>query len=362
MSDAEDRAAREEAAPPDDLPRDPYRAVFERSPDGILVVDAEGTIREANPRIEEMFGWDREELLGSSVEVLVPEDGREAHVRARRGYVEDPHARPMGVGLELRGLRRDGTAFPVEISLSPIRTGRGLFVVSSIRDVTERRRLRDFGVGSLRAAEDERQRIARELHDDTAQRLAGLLIRMRLARRTEDAARRNELLEEAREEILEAAESVRRIARGLRPPALADAGLVAAIRWHVRSQAEPAEAAVDLDLYDVDDVLDAEGKLVVYRVVQEALSNALRHADANRVAVRMIHGDGKLVVEVADDGRGFEPDRALARVESGGLGLLGMHERAHLVGGELEIDSRPDAGTTVRLSVPTNSSRKVDDV
>lgn len=338
-----------------ELPEEPYRAVFEYSPDGILVVDAEGTIRKANPRAEEMFGWSREELSGRKVEVLVPEHAREIHVRQREGYVEDPHVRPMGVGLELRGRRKDGSEFPVEISLSPIRTEGGLFVISSIRDVTQRRRLREFGAGALRAAEDERRRIARELHDDTAQRLAGLLIRLRLARRARESGRRDELLETIRREVLEAAESVRRIARGLRPPALADAGLVAAIRWHVRSQTEPAEVDVQLELLEVGDRLGSEQKLVVYRVVQEALANAIRHADAGRIEVRMRREDGRLIVEVVDDGKGFEVDRALASVAEGGLGLLGMQERAHLVGAELQIASSPESGTKIRLVVPMAS-------
>lgn len=342
-----------------ELPEDPYRAVFEYSPDGILVVDGDGAIRKANPRIEEMFGWAPEELSGRKVEVLVPEQAREVHVGQREGYVEDPHPRPMGVGLELRGRRKDGSEFPVEISLSPIRTESGLFVISSIRDVTQRRRLREFGAGALRAAEDERRRIARELHDDTAQRLAGLLIRLRLARRTQESGRRDELLETIRQEVLEAADSVRRIARGLRPPALADAGLVAAIRWHVRSQTEPADVDVELELLEVGDRLGSEQKLVVYRVVQEALANALRHADAGRIDVRMRHEDGGLVVEVADDGTGFEVERALASVAEGGLGLLGMQERAHLVGAELEIVSSRESGTKVRLMVPM-SSRMVE--
>lgn len=362
MNAGSDASTREEPGSPGELPWDPYRAAFERSPDGILLVDAAGTIREANPRVAQMFGWERDALLGRSVEILVPEGAREVHARQRDAYTEDPHVRPMGVGLELRGRRKDGTEFPVEISLSPFPTEQGLYVVSTIRDVTQRRRLRQFGAGSLRAAEEERQRIARELHDDTAQRLAGLLIRLRLARRTEDEDQRDRLLETARKEILEAAESVRRIARGLRPPALEDAGLTAAIRWYVRSQTEPADVDVELELLDVDDLLGVEEKLVVYRVVQEALSNALRHADARRLAVRMTHRDGGLVTEVADDGRGFELERALAPVQGAGLGLLGMHERAHLVGGRLEVESRPDAGTTVRLAIPTTSSRKVENV
>ena len=332
----------------------PYRAVFESAPDGIVVVDREGRIREANPAVEEMFGWDIAELRGEKVEVLVPEYARGEHQAQRDGYFEDPHTRPMGIGLELRGRRRDGTVFPVEISLSPLSTDEGPMVISTIRDVTERKRLREFGAGALRAAEEERRRIARELHDDTAQRLAGLLIRLRLARRTEDRERREEMLDAAREEILASAEAVRRIARGLRPPALEDAGLDAAIRWHVRQQVEPADLSAEVDVEPVGDRLDEEAALAVYRIVQEALSNVLRHAEARTVRVRLGTDGTAVVVEVTDDGRGFALEGSVER-HDGGLGLLGMKERAAVAGGTLEIDSSPGTGTRIRARIPDAS-------
>ncbi len=333
-----------------------YRSVFQAAPDGILVVDGDGRIREANPAAEEMFGWDAAELRGRQIETLVPEHARDVHVEERHGFFDDPHARPMGIGMELHGRRKDGSVFPVEISLSPLPTDEGTMVISTVRDVTERRRLREFGAGALQAAEDERRRIARELHDDTAQRLAGLLVRLRLARRTEDPERRDSLLEEAREEILASAEAVRRIARGLRPPALEDAGLATALRWHVRHQIEPAdlEVEVHLDLDPVDELLDDDAKLALYRIVQEALSNVVRHASARKVQVRLVADGTEVVAEVTDDGRGFEMEGPVERLE-GGLGLLGMKERATAVGGDLEIASVPGEGTRVRARIPTRS-------
>ncbi len=328
-----------------------YRTVFEAAPDGIIIVDGRGQIRDVNPRAEALFGYARDELVGQPVETLVPEAARAMHERDRVAFVEQPQARPMGIGLELRGRCKDGGTFPVEISLSPLRTADGILVISMIRDVTQRRRLRQFGFGALRAAEEERRRIARELHDDTAQRLAAILLRLRLLSAERTGPDRDRLLEEIRAELVEAAEAVRRIARGLRPPALEDVGVATAIRAHVRTRFSEGEPSVEMDLAPVDEVLEEEAKLVLYRIVQEALSNVERHAEASRVIIRInVSGDHVLAV-VEDDGRGFDP-RQPSRDDGRGLGLLGMRERATLVGGHVEVESEPGAGTRIRLQIP----------
>lgn len=331
-----------------------FRSVFEASPDGIVLVDEEGRIREANPKITELFGYGREELLGRAVEVLVPEAARESHRGKRTDFQAHPHVRPMGIGLELTGMRRDGSEFPVEISLSPMQTGRGLFVIATIRDVSQRFRLRAFGLSALRAAEEERRRIARELHDDTAQRLAAIQLRLRLLVDEHSGPEREELLAEVREELRQAGEAVRRIARGLRPPALEDAGVVTALRSHVRARAEDGGPAIEFEAQPVDELLDAEGKLVLYRVVQEALSNVVRHASASRVRIHIEMDSDHVTALVQDDGRGFEVGRTQSG-EGEGLGLVGMRERASLVGGRVRVDSEPGLGTRVRLEIPVET-------
>ena len=335
-----------------DLSANQARAVFAAAPDGILIVDDRGIIRHANPQITEQFGYHTDELVGERVELLVPERARETHESQREDFAEDPHSRPMGVGLELFGLRNDGTEFPVEISLSPFRGDDGeLRIVAMVRDVSERRRLRDFGAGALRATEDERRRIARELHDDTAQRLATLMIRLRLASRADDPERRERLLEEMREEVLACSESVRRIARGLRPPALEELGVAAAVRSHARTLTDNLELDVEIRSEVDGDVLPEDARLALYRILQEALSNVVRHAGASRAEVRFELRDGLVVAEVEDDGAGFDPE-TVRPDRAGRLGLIGMEERASLVGGELEIRSEPGRGTWIRVAIP----------
>lgn len=207
----------------------------------------------------------------------------------------------------------------------------------------ERRRA---GSATLHAQEEERARVARDLHDEVNQSLTGLLLRLEAAREAAPPELEAELAEtkalanQAMTELLS-------LARQLRPTALDDLGLAAAIGGQVE-QLGRGEMATRLETEGDFSDLGDDQQLVVYRVAQEALNNAARHSEAGRVEVRLRRdADGGVVLEVSDDGRGFAFDESQR-----GLGIGGMRERALLVGAELTIESRPDAGTTVRLTVP----------
>src|SRR5215212_787180 len=208
----------------------------------------------------------------------------------------------------------------------------------------ERRRA---GSAALRAQEEERARVARDLHDEVNQSLTGLLLRLEAAREAAPPQLEGEIAEtkalanQAMTELLS-------LARQLRPTALDDLGLAAAIGGQVERLGR-GEIETSLTTEGAFSDLGDDAQLVVYRVAQEALNNAARHSGAAGVEVRLRRADdGGVVLEVADDGRGFAFDES-----ERGLGIGGMRERALLVGGELTIESRPGAGTTVRLEVPT---------
>ena len=205
----------------------------------------------------------------------------------------------------------------------------------------ERRRA---GSAALRAQEEERARVARDLHDEVNQSLTGVLLHLEAAR----AAAPPELgaeLDQTKAAANQAMSELLTLARQLRPTALDDLGLRAAVEG----------LADSFDAGDIEIAFEASGdftglpedvQLVVYRVAQEALSNAARHSGAEKIDVALEEADGEVRLTVSDDGRGF----AFAEAE-GGLGLPGMRERSLLVGGELDIESRPGTGTTVRLRV-----------
>lgn len=212
-------------------------------------------------------------------------------------------------------------------------------------------RLREVAARALRAEEEERKRIARELHDETAQSLSALLIRLSMLRREQDPAAREAGMDELREQLVATLNGVRRYARGLRPPALAELGLAPAIEEFVRSLSEATGLDAHVAAERMDGLLTPEAELVIYRVVQEALSNVVRHARASTARVTLERRDDAVHATVEDDGIGFDVDDAL-RGDGRGLGLFGMRERATYVGGHVDIESRPGAGTRVRITVP----------
>ncbi len=220
-----------------------------------------------------------------------------------------------------------------------------------------RQRLSGIAARAMKAEEQERKRIARELHDDTAQYLAALLIRLRLIRGTEDARARDAALDEFRTEIGEALERIRRFARGLRPPALDELGLVPALESHVRGLAESVGVGIRVVADPIEDLLTQQTELALYRIAQEAISNAIRHANPENVEVRITRDGGIVILTVIDDGVGFLVDE-LVESNDGGLGLFGMKERAIYVGGQVAIESVPDEGTVVRVSVPVTVGRR----
>jgi two-component system sensor histidine kinase UhpB len=207
----------------------------------------------------------------------------------------------------------------------------------------------------LQAQEEERQRLARELHDEAAQALTSLLVRLRLLERAQTPEQAQEQVQELRQLTAQALEEVRRVALDLRPTILDDLGLGPALEWRVDEfkQANSIQASVKIE--PLQQRLPRDLELALYRVGQESLSNVARHAQAQHVAVSLWRDRGTICLEICDDGLGFDP--ATLTLNPGcGLGLLGMRERMAMIEGSLNIASRPGQGTKITARVPLTSA------
>lgn len=210
----------------------------------------------------------------------------------------------------------------------------------------------------LRALEEERKRIARELHDETSQALANLVIRIEMLLETVHEKTDDQLaaeLERLRDFVAHTLNETRRLTYDLRPTILDDLGLVPAIRWLIKDKLDPEGLNSSFEVVGCQQRLSDEVETTLFRIVQEALTNVVRHADAKNVKVEVRQTDEHITVSVEDDGRGFDvrsirPDDPRGR----GLGLFGMRERAELVGGTLTVTSRIDHGTRIEAVIPYN--------
>jgi signal transduction histidine kinase len=255
---------------------------------------------------------------------------------------------------EARTLRREGVYVPTEVSLARLDVGGESYLFGVVRDISERKRIeavqRSFARRMLENLEHERQRVARELHDDVGQAVAtvGVLLHSMAQTPGAVAPAMRPALQSTLATIGEMTESVARLCREYHPAELVGLGLEETLRTYVREFARRHGFVLRLSTATLDPPLDAEHELHVYRIVQEALANVARHAGARRLTVRLARRAQSLVLSIADDGVGF----ASVPAEHAGLGLATMRERAAIMGGTFAIGSRPRRGTEVRVVLP----------
>jgi len=336
-----------------------FRDVIEFAPDAFVLADMQGRIVQVNARTEALFGYPRSELIGRPVEILIPPRLSGVHEEHRRAYLHRADNLRMGAALPCR--RKDGTEFPGDINLSPLQTNRGRLLMAVVRDVSERvqgeqdlresrQRLREMAAQSEAMREYERKSIAREVHDELGQVLTALRMDLTFLdlRHGPQAPELQAKLRDMRGLVDRAIQGVRNVASNLRPTAL-DMGLVPAIDWLCSELRRHTGIDCVFDYEAPGLELPEERAIGLFRIVQESLTNVTRYAQAHRVQVRLRREGDALLLQVRDDGRGFD---AAAAGRGKSFGLLGMQERAVALGGTLEIDSAPGQGTTVRVAVP----------
>jgi PAS domain S-box-containing protein len=329
------------------------RSLVEAAPDGFLVVNGQGHIMRVNQRIEDMFGYSRFELAGRPVEVLVPDDLRQGHIGDRRTFQHSPEQRAMGnPGTTLLGRRKDGSEFPVSVSLSPAETQHGTYIVAMVRDVTDQWELlseRNALAVELET-EQERQRIGMDLHDGIMQEIYATALTLELALEDipEGEVEGRKGVERAINQLHETTRNIRSYIFDLRPRQFTG-DLPSAIEDLAREfqQNSQINCAVGLGMQLPD--LDMETAVAFYQVVHESLSNIQKHAKASFVQILLRRTSRSFRLEVIDNGQGFDTS---AEVGQRHRGLRNMVTRCKNLGAELHVISAPGKGATIRIDLP----------
>lgn len=333
--------------------------------EGLLVQDMDGRLLLMNPEAERLLGWHEAELKGRDVHSSIHYLRSDGTPYPRE---ECPIQSLVSFGSFYRCedevfIRKDGTMFPVSYVVTPLRRGQEIVAaVTAFQDITERkraeaeliesrRRLRELSAFLQNVREEERTRIARELHDELGQALTALRIDLDWlqTRLPEPPQTVTDKLAAMQSLVAKTVESVRRISQDLRPGVLDDLGLAAAVEWLVdqfqKRTGIPCRLVLNREEFDLPDSIATS----VFRIVQEALTNVARHAGAGAVEIELTEAGNGIRLMVRDDGKGFD---SRAKPGKKSYGLLGIRERVHMLGGTADIYGEPGQGTTVRVWIP----------
>ncbi|HYV13539.1 MAG TPA: PAS domain S-box protein [Pyrinomonadaceae bacterium] len=333
-----------------------YRELFENAKDAIYVHDLEGTYLSINRAAETLSGYSREEIVGHNFkEFVAPE-----HAKYGRDSFWKKLAQQGETTYEVDVIAKDGRRVPIEVSSRVIyENGKVVGVQGMARDITERKRAQDalqmFSRQLIEAQEEERRRIARELHDQIGQILTAVKMNLHSVQQVCQESEAGSYVKDNIEAVDEALRLVRDLSVELRPPILDDLGLTTALQWYVDRYTKRTGLSVDvvIDLPNENERFSRELETACFRIAQEALINVVRHAKATRVVVRLARDNDVLLLTVKDNGAGFDVERLRKRAPRvATLGLISMQERAHAAGGRVEIESSPASGTEVRFSLP----------
>ncbi len=324
-----------------------YRSIVETTVDAIITINHRGLIRTFNKAAEDLFQYDATEVIGKNVHILMPEPYKSEHDDYLENYLKTGIRKIIGIGREVTGKRKGGSTFPMYLAVSKVEIRNQTIFTGIIRDITKQRRLEQE---ILRTSEHERRRIGQDLHDGLGQMLTGIgLISKNI---TTNLKKEDHALADQSEEITslirEADQFARELARGLVPVELDSEGLTAAL-GRLTSHAEKlfriscsfqSTGKVHLD--------DATHVTHLYRIAQEAISNAVKHGSASEVAIQLAGSKGHVRLRVDDNGSGFPDDWD----QKGGLGVRIMQFRASLIGANLEISDSNLGGARVTCTMP----------
>lgn len=346
---------------------DLYQHTVNSVMDAIVAIDERQHIVLFNPAAEQMFGRRASEVVGQSFDLLIPEVIRNRHQgHVARYATQESGSRSMNASLQITGKRADGQEFPIESTISKSFVDGKLQMTAVLRDVTVHRQaeldlrtlnaqLRGLATSLQSVREEERSRIARELHDQLGQQLTGIKLSFSwLANRLKEGRSATpDAVDEIRYLLDAAITSVRRISTELRPRILDDLGFTEALSAQILEFAKHSNLIVSLNLSAAQEIYDDAQATALFRIAQEALTNVARHANASHVNIDLMTEYDSLVLRVHDNGQGMQET-----VRPGSIGLVSMRERAISIGAQFNIASCAGAGTTIEVVIPFSAMLK----
>lgn len=342
--------------------------IVEAAPDPMLLVGNDGIITFANGAAQAAFGYTFNELEGMNVDTLVPFSSRSSHAHYRKKFENNRTQHPSDLKRPLTAVFKDGTEFPVEISLSSFQMDGQPVVIASIRDITERKlaaelqqqsftQLRRLSDHQENIKEDERKRIAQDIHDELGQNLLVLKmdVTMLYVRTRVSHPKLHERVTGVLNNIDATIKSLKSIMNDLRPATL-ELGLHPAVEWQLMQFERSSGIACKLTTIVPEPEFELGETMTsaVFRIMQESLTNVARHAQATEVEIVLSQDERGFSMTVKDNGKGLQPGD---RMKANSFGLLGIKERIHSLGGELIIANSPGKGTALSISIPVDSGR-----